>query len=122
MAFFKKKQKGTINSIVKVDDIHVITSQIISSYNDGSGGGPYCVTMYFLAKHIDNEYYELFSGKKLEQEKEPKDGFSSQNFDTPYVKKAEPLKKYLRNQNKTTIDIQSLFDFITIMNVDKKLS
>lgn len=122
MAFFKKNQKGTINSIVKVDDIHVITSQIISSYLDGSGGGPYCVTMYFLAKHIDNEYYELFSGKKLEKEKEPKDGVLSQSLDTPYVKKAEPLKKYLRNPNKATIDIQSLFDFITIMNVDNRLS
>ena len=73
--------------------------------------------MYFLAKCEDGEYYELFSGKKLEKEKQPEDGFLLQTFDTPYVKKAEPLTKYLKDPNKMTIDIQSLFDFITYMNV-----
>ena len=117
MEFFGRKRKGTINANVKVADIYVITSEIISSYNDGSDCGPRCVSMYFLAKCEDDEYYELFSGKKLEKEKQTEDGFLSQNFDTPYVKKAEPLNKYLRNPNKVTIDIQSLFDFITKMNV-----
>lgn len=117
MVFFKRKRKGTINENVKVADVQVVTSMIISSHNDGSGGGPWCVTMYFLAKCEDGEYYELFSGKKLEKEKQPEDGFLSQNFDTPYVKKTEPLTKYLRNPNKVTIDIQSLFDFIIQMNV-----
>lgn len=59
------------------------------------------VTMYFLAKREKGEYYELFSGKKLEKEEQPKDGFLVQNFDTPYVEKAEPLKMYLKNPNKT---------------------
>ena len=114
---FKKKQKGTINSKVKVDDIYVISSLIISSYDDGTDDGPYTVTMYFLAKCINNEYYELFSGKKLE--KESQNDSSTKSLDTPYVLKAEPLKNYL-NTNK--IDIQSLFDFITLFNVEKRFS
>lgn len=56
-----------------------------------------------------------------QKEKQPEDGFLFKNFDTPYVKKAEPLTTYLRNPNKVKIDIQSLFDFITQMNVLGKL-
>jgi len=121
MAFFRRKRKGTINAKVKVADVQVVTSMIISSHNDGTGGGPMCVTMYFLAKCEDGEYYELFSGKKLEEEKQPEDGFLLQTFDTIYVKKAESLKNYLSNQNIKIIDKQSLFDFITNMNVLGKL-
>ena len=121
MAFFRRKRKDTIKTNVKVSDIYVVTSIIISSYNAGTGFGPMCVTMYFLGKYEDGEYYELFSGKKLENKKQPEDGFLFQTFDTPYVKKAEPLTKYLRNHKKEMIDIQSLFDFITQMNVLDKL-
>lgn len=126
MAFFRRKRKDNINAEVKVAevkvaDVFVATSEIISSHNDGTGCGPRCVTMYFLAKCEDGEYYELFSGKKLEKEKQPEDGFLSQTFDTPYVKKTEPLSTYLRVPNKETIDIQSLFVFITHMNVLDKL-
>ena len=117
MSFFNKRRKDTINQKVKVADVFVITSMIISSYNDGTGLGPRCVTMYFLAKSENDEWYELFSGRKLEKEKEPEDGILSQTFDTPYVEKAEPLAKYLKNPNKIMIDTQSLFDFITNMNV-----
>ena len=122
MAFFnfKKKQKGTINSKVKVDDIYVINSLIISSYDDGTDDGPYTVTMYFLAKCINNEYYELFSGKKLE--KEFQNDSSTKSLDTPYVLKAESLKNYLKDENTNKIDIQSLFDFITLFNVEKRFS
>jgi hypothetical protein len=117
MAFFKRKRKGTINASVKVADVSVVTSMIISSHNDGTGGGPMCVTMYFLARHEDGEYYELFSGKKLE--KESQNDSSTKSLDTPYVLKAEPLKNYLKDEK---IDIQSLFDFITLLNVEKRFS
>ena len=117
MALNKRKRKGTVDANGKVADVYVITSMIISSYNDGTGCEPMFVTMYFLARREDGEYYELFSGKKIEKDNRPKDGFLVQNFDTPYVKKAEPLKVYLKHPNKSTIDIQCLFDFITNMNV-----
>lgn len=117
MSFFKRKHKESTDTMVKVADVFVTTSMIISSHNDGTGCGPMCVTMYFLAKCEDGEWHELFSGKKQETEKQPQDGFLSQTFDTPYVQKSEPLIKYMRNPNKDTIDLQSLFDFITNMNV-----
>lgn len=116
MAFFKKSKKDTSNTEIKVADVYVVTSNLTSSYDDGSGCGPMCVTLYFLAKCEDDEYYELFYGKKFEK-KESKDGYSFQKFDTPYVEKVEPLKKYLKDPDKVIIDIEFLFDFITNMNV-----
>ena len=121
MAFFRRKRKGTIEKNVKVSDIYVVTSMIISSHNDGTGAGPRCVTMYFLAKCENGKYYELFSRKKLEMKNQPEYGVGFRTFDTPYVEKTEPLTKYLINQKKEMIDIQSLFDFITQMNVLDKL-
>ena len=121
MAFFRRKRKGTIETNVKVSDIYVVTSMIISSHNDGTGAGPRCVTMYFLAKCENGNYYELFSRKKLEMKNQPEYGIWSRTFDTPYVENTEPLTKYLINQKKEMIDIQSLFDFITQMNVLDKL-
>ena len=111
MLFFKRNRLGLSEQRVRVAEIFVTTSMITSSYNDGTGCGPMCVTAYFLAKCKDGEYYELFSGKKLEEEKKPKNGFVSMQFDTPYVRKTEPFKNYLRNSNMVTIDIKSLFDF-----------
>ena len=56
MAFFRRKWKGTIETNVKVSDIYVVTSIIISNHNDGTGAGPMCVTMYFLAKCEAGDY------------------------------------------------------------------
>ena len=121
MAFFRRKRKGTIETNVKVSDIYVVTSMIISSHNNGTGAGPRCVTMYFLAKCENGNYYELFSRKKLVMKNQPEYGVWSRTFDTPYVEKTEPLTKYLINQKKEMIYIQSLFDFITQMNGLDKL-
>lgn len=121
MAFFRKKRKGIINAKVKVADVYVVTSTIISNYTYETDVGPMYVKMYFLAKCEDGEYYELFSGKKLKKYKNPENGSSLRSFDTPYVEKAEPLSQYLTNYKKVRIDVQSLFDFITQMNVLDKL-
>lgn len=119
MVFFKRN--GT-NKMVNVDEIFVATTEIIASYRTGDGCSPMCVTWYFLAKFENNEYYELFSGKKLEKEEDTheKDSVFAE-FDTPYIKKTEPLKEYLRDENKKKMDIQLLFDFITTMNVMNSL-
>lgn len=66
--------------------------------------------MLFLAKCEAGEYYELFSGKKFEREERTKSGFVVRTFDTPYVKKAEPLTKYLKDKSKKEFDIQQLSD------------
>lgn len=42
MTFFRRKRKNAINANVKVNEVYVVTSKIISSYNDETGYGPMC--------------------------------------------------------------------------------
>ena len=77
---------------------------------------------YFLVREVDGKYHEIFSNKQIEEETDTNcDGFVSQNFDTPYIEKLEPLTEYLRNSNIKVIKLQLLFDFILNMNVREKL-
>ena len=78
--------------------------------------------MYFLAKCDGNEYFELFSGTKLEKVPQPENGIVSQSFNTPYIKKVEPFRQYLKYKNERFIDIQTLFEFITNMTVVNTLN
>ena len=111
MVFFKRKS-------VNVKNVYVATTTITSSYNDGNGCGPRCVTWYFLVKLKHDKYYELFAGKHLEKEEDThENGMIYAHFDTPYIEKVEPLAKYLTNSFKKKMSIQLLFDFITDMNV-----
>lgn len=109
MRLFKKERKET--SKVKVADIFVIKTNLISSYNDGSGAGPSCVTQYFLAKIKNEEICELFSGTVLEKENKNK------NMDTYYVEQSKPLKQFLKNKKIDEVDTEELFNFINNMNV-----
>ena len=118
MAFFKRNASTNSSTLVNVKDVYVATTTITSSYNDGSGMGPRCVTWYFLIKLENNEYHELFSGKKIERnENTHNEDVSVAHFDTPYIEKTEPLTKFLRDKSKKEMEIQLLFDFITNMNV-----
>lgn len=118
MAFFKRKASTNSSMLVNVEDVYVATATITSSHNDGSGWGPRCVTWYFLVKLENNEYHELFAGKKIEKEEDThKDDMVVANFDTPYIEKLKPLTEYLRDKSKKEMNIQLLFDFITNMNV-----
>lgn len=45
--FFTRKRKSRIDKNVKVAEVYVVTAKIVSSYNNGDGCGPMCVTMYF---------------------------------------------------------------------------
>ena len=103
------------DKIQKVDDVFVIKTNIISSYNDGSGCGPLCFDTYFLAKQKKDKYYELFTGKLLKQ---TVDGskVSFQTFDTPYIKEIKPLKEYLKIKNETHMESELLFDFLISLN------
>ena len=118
MAFFKRNASTNSSTLVNVKDVYVATTTITSSYNDGSGMGPRCVTWYFLIKLENNEYHELFSGKKIERNEDThNEDVSVAHFDTPYIEKTEPLTKFLRDKSKKEMEIQLLFDFITNMNV-----
>lgn len=122
MAFFKRKASTGSSALVNVEDVYVATTLIVSSHSDGAGYGPMCITWYFLVKLEDNEYHELFAGKKMEKEEDAhKDDMVCKNFDTPYIQKVEPLTEYLRDPSQKQINIQLLFDFITDMNVSHSL-
>lgn len=112
------------NKLVNVEEVYVLTATINSNYVDGLERGPQCVTWYFLAKIENGEYYELFSGLKLEKERDCHgDWYCISNYNIPYVTKEEPLRKYLRDDCKIKmVNLQSLFDFITIKNVESSLS
>jgi len=118
MAFFKRKASTNPSTLVNVEDVYVATTTITSSHNDGTDCGPRCVTWYFLVKLENNEYHELFAGKKIEKEEDThKDDMVVASFDTPYIEKIEPLTEYLRDKSEKKMNIQLLFDFITNMNV-----
>lgn len=126
MAFFSKKKGRRAEKIrneeVKVEDVKIATTNITSSYDDGSGLGPRCVKWYFLVHEIDGKYYEIFSNKRIKEKVDThNDGVTYQTFDTPYIEKVEPLREYLKNPNKKVIDVQLLFDFVLDMNVQEQL-
>ena len=115
---FRQENSDSTHKAVKIEEVCVITSTIITSHNDGTGCGPRCVTWYFLAKVENGECHELFSGKKLEKEEDTQSKrMNIAKFDTPYIRKVEPVKEYLCNKGMKKMDIQTLFDFITNMNV-----
>ena len=75
---------------------------------------------YFPVREVNGKYYEIFSDKQIEKEEdENHNGFTSQNFDTLYIQKLEPLTQYLRNP---VIEVQLLFEFILDMNVQERLA
>lgn len=98
----------------EVGKIYLLTTSIISNYNDGSGLGPRVVTRYFLAKENKGKYYELFSNVLI-KEKEANGGY----FNTPCIEKIEPLTKYMKNPGKKTMEKKLLFDFLLELNTDE---
>ena len=75
MNLFFRKRKNRVTPEVKedvninVNNVYVVTTKIISSFDDGSYNGPMSTTFFFLAKlnEDDGEYYELFTETKLEK-------------------------------------------------------
>ena len=116
-----KSTKGSStnsNTLINVEDVYIATATIISSHDDDTGNGPKYVTWYFLVNIEDNVYCEFFSGKKLEKEENTHiHNVTCKKFDIPYIVKIEPVTEYLSTPYPKQIDIQSLFDIITNLNV-----
>ena len=98
------------------EDIKVATTEIISSKCDATGGGPKSIKWYFLVYECEEDgtrtYHEIFSGGKIKYHLDTSGkGFSCKKFDTPYIKKVEPLSEYMNNIA-TDIEAQVLFNFI----------
>ena len=119
----KKERKVKENEIVRCDDVYVLTTEVVSNYNDGSDSGPQFVTLYYLGTKKEDQYYELFSGRKLRKEEDSKSECCvCKAFNKQYITKVEPLKEYLNNKERETIGLELLFDFITDMNVTEIVS
>lgn len=121
MAFFNKRKEAGKGKL-KVEEIKVATTIIFSNYNDGTGACPRYVKWYLLVREINGKYHEIFSDKQIEMETSTyHDGFTSLDFNTPYIRKLEPLAEYLINPNEKVISLQVLFDFMLDMNVSERL-
>lgn len=120
MGFFNRKKDDVTLKLSKVlvSEVYVCKVSLTSNYDDGSGLGPQCVDFFLLAKLENEKYSELFSGKTLELEKDcHKDGFTFKNFNTIYIEEVRPLREYLIDASRTSVSIQSLFDFIVNYNI-----
>lgn len=105
---------------IKVKTLYVAKCIIVSSHYDGEGRGPKYAVYYFVVRKIRNQYYEVFSGKKIEMKEYPeKDGGSCKKFNTPYIEEIKPLTSYLKDSKKEVVSSVELFDFITDMNVSE---
>lgn len=115
MAFFKRKRKSLGKETYLANELYVLKTVITSNYDDGSGLGPRCVTIYLLARQENNVYYELFTDKKIEKESDMhSDGVACFTFNVPYIEEVKPITDY---SDKEKFKKSLLFDFIMDMNV-----
>jgi len=106
------------SNLIDTKDVFLLTTYVVSSYDDGSHDGPKMVKVLFYAKKGENAYYELFSGMEIEpfDVEHPIDC-----FDKAFMKKAEPLSKYLRNPENSMMKASELMEFLTILNTQEIL-
>lgn len=115
MSIFKKKVGKEIGKkerqeleIFDINDIYVLTTSIVSSYNDGNGNGPIYITKKYLAEKEDENFYELFSGVKFS---------NSTSFDVPKIEKVEHLTDFvILKGTYTKLSAKVLFYLITQWN------
>lgn len=108
------------NSVVDVKDIHVVKTFILTNNNNSQR----LVDWYFLANRVNENYYEFFSGGKLHKADTNNNILSylaipNQTYNTPYISDVENLNKYFPNSKE--IDIKSLFEFVTMLNVKNSI-
>lgn len=115
MAFFKRKRKSLGKETYLANELYVLKTVITSNYDDGSGLGPRCVTVYLLARQENNVYYELFTDKKIEKESDAhSDGVACFTFNVPYIEEVKSIRDY---SGKIKFKKSLLFDFIMEVNV-----
>lgn len=114
--FSKRKKENKKNKETYLaEEVYVLKTVVTSNYYDGTGLGPRCVTMYFLASRKEETYYELFSGRKIEKESDTiSDNFRFMTFNVPYIEEVKSITEYSKEKS---FRKDLLFDFITEMNV-----
>jgi len=119
MLFSSKNKKGRQDlKLYNPKETYLLTTHIISDYNDESGAGPISVTQYFLATKKEGKFYELFSKVEIKYEDNSISDFIFKSFNEPIIKKAEKLEKYVKDPD-TNLTAEELFHFITMKNANK---
>ena len=110
MAFFTRCPSKLVN----LDELYVAKIVWTTGYDNGKGSLGQDVTMFFLVTIRDFEYFELFSGVKLDEELST--STETEYLDTPYIVHTEPLKKFFKTDQKQ-IDLATLFNKIININI-----
>ena len=124
MKFLKKRNKNKKSrqdlKIYNPKEIYVLTTDIVSDCDDGSGAGPRSITQYYLATKEEEKFYELFSKVEIKYADNSTPGFTFGNFNTPMIKKVEKFEKYVANPN-AKLTAKDLFYFLTMVNTNGKV-
>lgn len=116
MALFNGRQ-STTDIMVKIADVWIVQAVISPSCSDepSSKGtlAPGSIRFFFAATLESGDYYELFSGMKLQKLGE---NHIECYFDTPYVKKADSLKSFLACEFQEEVTAESLNKLIVRLN------
>lgn len=100
--------------------IYLLTTEIVSNCDDGSGAGPRSITQHYLATKEEEKFYELFSKVEIKYADNSTPGFTFGNFNTPMIKKVEKFEKYVANPN-AKLTAKDLFYFLTMVNTNGKV-
>ena len=117
---YKNKEERKDLKIYNPKEIYVLTTDIVSDCDDGSGAGPRSITQYYLATKEEEKFYELFSKVEIEYADNSTPGFTFGSFNTPMIKKVEKLEKYVKDPN-IKLTAEQLFYFITEINTDEMI-
>lgn len=119
MKFFEKRNKNKESrqdlKIYNPKQIYLLTTEIVSNCDDGSGAGPRSITQYYLATKEEEKFYELFSKVEIKYADNSTPGFTFGSFNTPMIKKVEKLEEYVTDPN-IKLTAKELFYFITETN------
>lgn len=124
MSFFGKRNKNKKSrqdlKLYNPKQIYVLTTEIVSNCDDGSGAGTRSITQYYLATKEEEKFYELFSKVEIKYADNSTPGFTFGSFNTPMIKKVEKFKEYVTNPN-AKLTAEDLFYFLTMLNASKKV-
>ena len=115
----RKKEKREYVELYSPKEIYLLTTQIISKCDVGSGVGPICFTQKYLATKKDGKFYEFFSKVEIKYEDHSTPGFSFGEFNVPMIEEVEYLKDYANDPN-ILLTGEQLFYFITEINTNMR--
>lgn len=109
----ENKSRVYYTRLYEPERIYVLTTEVISDYDDGFGAGPMAsIQQYYLATKEQDKFYELFSKVELTKEKK---------FNIPYITKVESITKYVEDVEQM-LTSEELFEFVVKRNMELMLN